>query len=558
MIASVLEGLGVDRRVRRAVRPLWPEWRRANRAQEQEFARVLGGRVPAHDYKLDAYPRSRTLLVVGYGQTEMASVQSPVILAARMAGYRVVLTLPAAHFAAASFYRAIGVNEILETDTLRVPLPRGLARRMVTALSTPADLLALSHDGVPVGKFAASSLMRQTRAGHIDPADPAIQPKLVDALAASLRAAGLARKVLDRSRPELVIFYDRGYTPEGELFELALAEGARAITTNTAHKSGYLLLKAYDESNKDAHPGSLAPSTWQKLSAMPWSAREWDRLRGELTECYQSGLWYDEVGTQFNKRMIDRAELVSSLALDPSKRTAVIFPHLFWDATFFWGTDLFDDYRDWFVQALRAAAANPALNWIVKVHPANIVKNARDKYQGEYSEMIAIRETLGELPPHIRLIAPDSPISTFSLYDVMDYCLTVRGTVGLEAAIFGKQVLTAGTGRYDGYGFTIDSTSREEYLARLATLQTTPPPTAEQTERARRYAYGLFLERPLRTDSLSFRYGHDGSATLRTALTLPASGRLEDSADLRILSAWLADPSVGDLSGDAAAQPSAA
>jgi hypothetical protein len=53
----------------------------------------------------------------------------------------------------------------------------------------------------------------------------------------------------------------------------------------------------------------------------------------------------------------------------------------------------------------------------------------------------------------------------------MDYCLTVHGTAGIEAARLGITVLTTGTGRYDRRGFTSDSDSREEYLAKPARIQ---------------------------------------------------------------------------------------
>ena len=56
----------------------------------------------------------------------------------------------------------------------------------------------------------------------------------------------------------------------------------------------------------------------------------------------------------------------------------------------------------------------------------------------------------------------------------MDYCLTVRGTVGLEAACRGIPVLTGGTGRYDRKGFTIDSATPQQYLERIARLQESP------------------------------------------------------------------------------------
>ena len=319
----------------------------------------------------------------------------------------------------------------------------------------------------------------------------------------------------------MVCFYDRGYTPDGELFEAALSSSAKAITLNTAHKSGFIIFKRYGLQNKNVHPGMPSLPFWNYLRNMNWTPSHWSKLRAELEDCYSTGLWYDEVGTQTNTVMQENSSLLEGLGLDPQNAIAVIFPHLFWDATFFWGKDLFSDYKEWFVETIKAAALNTSLNWIIKIHPANVVKNRRDNYFGDYSEVTAIRESLGELPPHIKLIMPDSSVSTFSLIRLMDYCLTVRGTVGLESAIFGKLVLTAGTGRYDNFGFTLDSDTTHQYLKRIAELHTLPMPDNFQIELARRYAYGLFISRPLETRSISFGYSRDLSATLTTTLNLP-------------------------------------
>ena len=150
-----------------------------------------------------------------------------------------------------------------------------------------------------------------------------------------------------------------------------------------------------------------------------------------------------------------------------------------------------------------------------------------------------MRETLDTLPPHIAFLPPDSSVSTLSLYEVMDYCLTVRGTVGIEAAMYGIPVLTAGTGRYDGYGFTVDSTSRAEYLARLETLETLAPLTVAQTELARRYAYGLFMLRPLELQTMRFHYRQDESATLDLSLNLPVGRQIASMPDIARLADWL-------------------
>jgi hypothetical protein len=54
------------------------------------------------------------------------------------------------------------------------------------------------------------------------------------------------------------------------------------------------------------------------------------------------------VGTQLGKWLHERAEVLRSLGLDASKKTAVIYSHIFWDVTFFWGEDLFDNYEECF------------------------------------------------------------------------------------------------------------------------------------------------------------------------------------------------------------------
>jgi hypothetical protein len=474
--------------------------------------------------------------------------QAPLIFALRASGFHVTVPLPADLGSAPDFYRALGANAILATEDLTPPVGRRTLQGLSAAARDPEALLALVYRGIPIGRFVASTLMRQRRLGSIDPRVPSLAGAVADRIAASAAAVDIATAVVSRVRPELVCFFDRGYTPDGELFEVALAAGAKALTLNAAHRSGLIMCKRYHAANKDRHFGAPSAATWDLLRSMDWTEGHWQALRAEIESSYTSGTWYDEVGTQFGKEPLAGPALLSSLDLDPARKTAVLFPHLFWDATFFWGDDLFDDYRDWFCQVLRAAAANDRMNWIVKLHPASVVKDRRDGYTGEPSEVTAMRETLGELPRHIAFLPPDSPVSTLSLYDVMDYCLTVRGTVGIEAAMYGKTVLTAGTGRYDGYGFTVDSTSRETYLARLVTLETQPPPIEEQTEIARRYAYGLFKLRPLALRTMRFSFRHDESATLDVALDLPADRPIASLPDIARFSQWLAG-SDDDLLG---------
>lgn len=377
------------------------------------------------------------------------------------------------------------------------------------------------------------------RVGRLDLSDRTVRDALLPFLHRAMCYARTAEAIVETLRPQLVLSVDTGYSPRGELFDLCLAAGIDTITWNAAHRNNQLMLKRYSRGNREVHPASLSASTWGELQAKPWTEADRNLLRRELVGSYTSGEWYSEVGTQFHTKLEDPAEVRRTLGLEDGKKTVVVFPHIFWDGTFFYGTDLFESYEEWFVETMKVAYTNPCVNWIVKIHPANIVKNMRDGVGSEPSELTAIR-SLGESPPpHVRIIQPDSRLSTLSLYSVMDYCVTVRGTVGIEAASFGIPVLTAGTGRYDRLGFTVDSESRSQYLDRLAHIQDLPSLTARERELAERLAYGVFIARPLTLRTVALEYQRDAKASLQTRVCLPKGQELHAAADLRALAAWI-------------------
>jgi hypothetical protein len=147
----------------------------------------------------------------------------------------------------------------------------------------------------------------------------------------------------------------------------------------------------------------------------------------------------------------------------------------------------------------------------------------------------------------VTLVYPDTQLNTYSLFQVADYAVTVRGTVGIESGLFGIPVVTAGTGRYDRRGFTLDSSSRDEYLHKLATLETYPSLSAGQIELAERYAYGVFLGRPLTLSSISLAYERDGKATPKVKVHNRTREEWLSAPDMLKLSAWIADGKLEDM-----------
>jgi len=440
------------------------------------------------------------------------------------------------------YYQLLGVSDFIYFEDYllkaKKQVDNAVIDKVLRQIETFDELMAYEFDGVKVGRYICSTLVRKTYTGNVDLKDSETRKLIRKYLYESMLNCIAAKDIYTTYQPNTTLFLERGCSPYGEFFDLSVNSGLNTIQWNGCHRDSAFTLKRYNEYNVDQHPASLSSKTWDSLKKMEWRREYEDAVRDELFQNYTSGNWFAEVGTQFNKRIMEQQELYKQLGLDPGKKTAVIFPHLFWDATFFWGVDLFDNYREWFVETVKAACKNSSLNWLVKLHPANVVKLNRDGYQGELVEKQAIRKHIGELPKHVKIMEPDTSISTFSLFSLMDFCLTVRGTIGIESAFFGIPVFTAGTGRYEHHGFTIDSETREEYIERLGSIHTYPPLSEEQKELAQKFAYGTFILRPLDLESMEFSYKRDSVATSQVEYLFHSMDELLQGRDFRSFGDW--------------------
>lgn len=497
-------------------------------------------------FKKEEYgaPPQGKLLVISLQGNFVSAAKTEMLLAksAQLAGLKpFVLTRRWAW--ANRFYRSLGIDSFVYFEDFIKRAMREVnaseIKEKMRQIDTFEKLMEYTYKGVKVGKYICSSLIRKTHDGSVNMQDESIRKLICEyGIEASIHTVA-ANYIYDTYKPDAVLFLERGYTPYGEFFDIALERKLDVVQWCGSHRNNSLMLKRYSIHNQDQHPASLSHKTWDFLKKMKWGEKEAEEIKQELYQNYSSGQWFSEVGTHFHSKLIEAEEVKKRIGLDPAKKTSMIFPHLFWDATFFWGEDIFANYREWFVEAVKAACKNTRVNWVVKLHPANLVKLARDRFTGELIEKVSIRESIGELPPHIKLMEPNTKISTYSLFQIMDYCLTVRGTIGIEAAMFGIPVFTAGTGRYDGHGFTIDSGSKENYLQKIARIQEYDRLTDEQVELAQKFAYGTFLLRPFPLKSIQISYKKDAKATQQVEYLVHSIEELKKAEDVIAFGNWL-------------------
>jgi hypothetical protein len=464
----------------------------------------------------------------------------------QLRGLDVVAVVPAGAELPRRYLGVYGIRRFVTLDDYLTAAMDERARSEAERLASvaPAGLKDVDFRGAAVGRQALSTLSRHLHDGAVAIEDEETRALLVDFLALAIRTTLASEALLDDVRPGLVLFNERNYAAEGPLSDLALARELNVIQFVSGFEDDAIVFKRYTAETKGMHPRALSDESWEQVRELDWTAERDRELDAEFAHRYDGTTFLAKWNQGWTKRA-SGDEIAERVGLDPGKRTAVVFSHVLWDANMFYGRDLFADQEEWFVETVRAACANDRVNWVVKLHPANVWKLRRDRYEGELDELRAIRERVGDLPAHVRVLAPDSDISTWSLFDVTDWGVTIRGSVGFELPCFGVPVLTAGTGFYSGRGFTVDSATAEEYLARLGAIEETPALRPEQVELARKHAYGLFRLRQTRFSTFRAVYQPiervDQPFEATIELRVGSAAELAAAGDLRSFGEWAVD-----------------
>lgn len=366
------------------------------------------------------------------------------------------------------------------------------AVELLNACRSFEDVKALVLDGVEIGKFALSALGRRLFQGYFDVNEPAIRSRLQDVLSSTIQHQLVCKEVLTQYDVEQFLINEPNYELAG-LSYMALSRGRCYVQFAHGYREDTLALKRYHADMTKRNPFSIGDSTWSKLSSMEVAPAIETAIREIFDRKYSSESWLSR------RIMLDAPretpdQVRSRLHLDPAKPTAVIFSNVLWDANMFWGRDLYPNGSvEWLVETVRQAISNTAVNWIVKVHPANVWKMQQANMSVTYNDMEALKKEFNVLPPHVQIVFPEENVNPLSLFAVTDVGITIRGTVALELPVLGVPVITGGSGRCSGFGFTYDPATCEEYETLLRRVQDIGPLSPQQVRVAKLYFWGTFV-----------------------------------------------------------------
>jgi hypothetical protein len=481
----------------------------------------------------------------------------------RRRGWAVRVLTSNLYTAARRIYAAYGITDLVAFEKL-VWNPtiyrrcQAEAARFATGPTDFASVKEWTYRDAWIGPQLLATVSRKTFNGTPDPTQPAAKAELLRQLPLAIGFVHAAEQYFDQQRPDVILVNEPNSTL-GPFVDVAIARGIPIVHFIQPSREDAMVFKRLTRETRRIHPHSISFDTLNRLAAEPWTREHDDALDEEFRRRY-GGAWRIQQRNQPGTEEMSVQDIRDELGLDAGKPTAVLFSHVLWDANLFYGHDLFDNYGHWFIETVKAAVRNPNLNWLIKLHPANLWKRELAGVTTEYDEIRLIREAIGELPKHVHLLSPDTRISTLSLFRMADAGITVRGSVGYELPCFGVPVVTAGTGRNSGFGFTLDHASAQEYLATLARLQNVPRLSAEAIHRAKVHAYALLVRRPWILKSFRATVGSDVTDPLCQNLhvTVRSLTEIEQNGDLPIFGDWIERPAgvdylAADPLGEAAA-----
>ena len=559
IVGAALRGLGVYAPLKRTVQYLTdPRLRQRNREVSEDLERTrheIGNWAAAGAEHEDP---NKVFAILSFTNLPLhAKFQGLVAKTMQLRGYKpVIFTYSGCRFGH-EYFRLFGLKNLIMWDQYSAEAgatledARRLGESLLPSKPTVNEIIDCRFQGVDVGKHALSVTCRRLIQGSLDLEHPDTLELFKSELARAVQSVIVSTRFFEEYPVKKMLVRDAGYIPNGGIFETALERGIDCVVYEQGQRRGTWIQKRYSKSSKGEHYFSISQPVWQELLKQDWTKEEDEKLENEFAGRYRPDSTDDTRRLQSGKRLKSPEEVRTQLGLDPSKKTAIIFSHIAWDAAFFFGKGLFEDFEQWLFETVKFVAAEcPQINWIVKLHPFNVFKLQREG-KTEESEMRLLR-SLMPLPEHVKILHADCDINTQSLFPIVDYALTVNGTVGMEFPCYGVPALLAGTGRYDGRGFTMEPRTREEYFEALRNLHKMPRLSSEAQILARKHFLTLTTRRQVSFDDIApmeLKRINEADSDLHDNVSIRAHSMDEfrSAASIKNLSRWLVDSNSPDF-----------
>jgi hypothetical protein len=377
-------------------------------------------------------------------------------------------------------FEGLGLKVHRFSDHLMSPEKERAAR---IASEVPFDEIArFALDGAAVGEHALAGALRFFARGDLA-GETSAEPVLRRYLQAALLTTFAARRLLGSEEWRCATFHHGIYVPQGLLGEAARRQGVRVVNWNPAYRK-----RCFIFSHGDTYHHTLLDEPVTEWEGISWSDEQESDVLAYLKSRWRgTGDWI-----WFHKDPIEDLESeCRTLGIDLSRPFIGLLTNVIWDAQLHYPRSAFATMTEWLVETVRRFASRPELQLVIRIHPAEV----RGTLPSRQRAADELRRAFPQMPPNVRVVPPESRLSTYALMSRANAAIIYGTKTGVELAAMGIPVIVAGEAWVRGKGFTRDTRTAEEYFAMLEKLPFAEAMSAGDVERARKYAYHFFFRR---------------------------------------------------------------
>jgi len=377
-------------------------------------------------------------------------------------------------------YKQIGVPQVLLSNFMREDDLERITQIVDAQPYKRYDEFV--YKDIKVGEHARSSVLRSLLRGILQ--DDAYTRWLYRRyMLSAMLLTDLTERVFAAVHPECVVECHGVYVTHGTIAEIARKHGIPVVVYGIPYRKGTVWL-----SHNDTYHRTLVKeptSQWEHLSLTP----EQERTLGSYLGSRLSG-GRDYV-TYHPNPIEDKEIIMQDLGLDSVRPIISLFTNVLYDAQIFYSYNAFDGMLDWLFQTIKHFAHRSDIQLVVRIHPAEVKGGfvTNQPIVGEIDAQFPV------LPENVKVIPPESDLSSYTLAEMSRAALIYGTKMGLEIAIRGVPVIVAGETLNRGKGYTYDVESKEQYFSLLDRILDLPRNSPVMIDRARKYAYHLFFRR---------------------------------------------------------------
>jgi hypothetical protein len=316
------------------------------------------------------------------------------------------------------------------------------------------DLREFTYNGIKVGEEAFASILRVTFKGEVQ--DTEMNRYLTKRYIMSGILTSIAyEKAYSALNPDRVVCIHGIYQTHGLAVKVAKKLGIPVIVLGGGGIRRDTAVVCHNETyhhqlvNEDN-------STWKQFSIT-------DEEKAKTYE-YAVKKRSNGGGADYLSYHPNPIEEVSALYktcnIDSTRKIVSLYTNVIWDAQILYGGNAFRDIFEWIEISIKELGNNNNIWVIIRIHPAE-AKGGNPTNQRMIDE---INKRFSSLPSNVRIIQPESDLSSYTLAQESHVNIIYGTKMGLEIALMKKALIVCGETFSRNKGFGLDITSINQYV----------------------------------------------------------------------------------------------